>query len=234
MCCLLLSTPVVADRLRISPDDLRLRVAVSEKLSPAVRKELQTLAGSTPLPVEDGVAQTESLLKREFSGQTLTERKRTLVRYYFLVARLEHSFQFSEEFARREKVLKEAREALAEYIDQLNRLISRGVYTSHPTVQLDPYAPFPLNEVVKEESGALRTLRSYPAPDVRLGRENLRYLREQAGAENDYLKTRLQELRQGEKAFLDEVSLVGRELIKMRPEVKKWVTPPGQGTPFTP
>lgn len=229
-----MGTPVAADRLRISPDDLRLRVAVSEELTPAVRKELQTLAGSTPLPVQDGVAQTQDLLDREFSGQTLSGRKKTLVRYYFLVARLEHSYRFSEEFARREKVLKEAREALTDYVDQLNRLINRGVYTTHPTVQLDPYADFPLNEVLQEESGALKTLRSYPAPEVRLGRENLRYLREQAAAENEYLKERLQELRQGEKAFLEEVSLVGRELIKMRPEVKKWVTPPGQGTPFTP
>ena len=234
MCCLLFGTPASAERLRISPDDLRLRVAVSEELSPAVRKELQTLAGSTPLPVQNGVTQTETLLDKEFSGQTLSARKKTMVRYYFLVARLEQSYRFSEEFARREKVLKEAREALTNYADQLTRLIGRGVYTAYPTIQLDPYADFPLNEVVMEESGALRTLRAYPTPDVRLGRENLRYLREQAGAENDYLKKRLQELHQGEKAFLEEVSLVGRELIRMRPEVKKWVTPPGEGTPFTP
>lgn len=229
-----LSAPLSAERLRISPEDLRLRVAVSEKLPASLRKELQSLAASTPLPIEVGVLQTEEILSREFVDRGWSEKRQDLVRYYFLVARLEQSYRFSDEFGRREKLLGQGIEKLNSYVKKLNPLIARAPYNNAKPVKLSDNKPFPLNEVKEGVDGELETLKAYPAPVQRLGRHNLQHLRTEASKEREILKKRRDELRDAERSFLAEVSLLGIELIKLRPNIESWVTPPGEGTPFTP
>lgn len=222
-----------ADRLRISPDDLRLRVAVSEELPPSLRREVRDLARSTPLPVVDGLVQTQRLLDESFGARGWKSRRMTLVRYYFLVARMEQSQNFSDEFLRRRLLLDKGMTLLDEYIDTLNKQIARAVYTNAPTVNPEQIAEFPLVEVEKTESGELKILHLFPSPDIGLGRTNLRVLRELADSEKRLLEQRRQNLRDAESEFLAEVSVLGRELMSMRAEVRHWVEVPGEGLPFS-
>ena len=208
----MLAAPVAADRLRISPDDLRLRVAVSEELPASLRREIRDLARVTPLPVDDGLIQTERLIEEAFAGRGWKTKRSTLVRYYFLVARLEQSQKFSDEFLRRRGLMQKGVTLLDEYIDTLNRQIARAVYTDAAPVSPEVVGSFPLEEVEKTDSGELLILHRFPPPDIGLGRENLRVLRER---------------------FLAEVSILGKELLAMREQVRGWVGIPGEGLPFS-
>lgn len=230
----LLACPVKADRLRISPDDLRLRVAVSEELSPAIRRELKELARSAPLPVKDGVVQSEELFSSRFGERDWRSKKVTLARYYFLVARLEQSQSFSDEFLRRETLLKQADGLLSEYIDTLNAIISRAVYTDAPKVRAEKIQEFPLTEVEGSEDGSVLSLRKYPAPKQNLGRNNLRELRHTAQAELQQIRERRKMLQEAENDFLGEASQLGSELLRMRARVRELVKVPGEGLPFSP
>ncbi|MCA9781046.1 MAG: hypothetical protein KC800_30210 [Candidatus Eremiobacteraeota bacterium] len=229
----LLTTPVSADRLRISPDDLRLRVAVSEELPASLRREIRDLARSTPLPVENGLVQTERLIEETFAGRGWKTKRSTLVRYYFLVSRLEQSQKFSDEFLRRRSLLDKAVSLLDAYIETLNRQIARAVYTNAPTVSPEEIASFPLEEVEKTETGELLILHRFPAPDIGLGRENLRILREIASDEKARVEERRKSLEEAEAKFLAEVSILGQELLGMREQVREWVRVPGEGLPFS-
>lgn len=230
---LFLHTGAQADRLRISPDDLRLRVAVSEELAASLRREIKDLARSTPLPMEGGLLQTEGLLAEQFSGREWSEDQLTLVRYYFLVARLDQSQTFSDEFLRRESLLRQGSTYLGEYIEQLNRLIARAVYTDTEEIMIPALQSFPLAFTEKTEEGGLRILHEYPPLELKLGRNNLRKLREMASSELQLLEERLKLVRQAEKTFLAEVSLLGNELIRLRPQIRPLVSVPGEGLPFS-
>jgi hypothetical protein len=229
----MLAAPVAADRLRISPDDLRLRVAVSEELPASLRREIRDLARVTPLPVEDGLIQTERLIEETFAGRGWKTKRSTMVRYYFLVARLEQSQKFSDEFLRRRSLLEKGVTLLEAYIDTLNRQIARAVYTDAAAVSPEVVAAFPLEEVEKTDSGELLILHRFPPPEIGLGRENLRVLRELASEEKGLLEERLESLQGAESRFLAEVSLLGKELIAMREQVRGWVRVPGEGLPFS-
>ncbi len=229
----LLTGPVAADRLRISPDDLRLRVAVSEELPASLRREITDLARVTPLPVDDGLIQTERLIEETFAGRNWKTKRSILVRYYFLVARLEQSQKFSDEFLRRQGLMEKGVTLLDQYIDTLNRQIARAVYTDAAAVAPETVASFPLEEVEKTDSGELLILHRFPAPEIGLGRENLRVLRELASQEKGLLEERLKSLREAEERFLSEVSILGKELLAMREQVREWVRVPGEGLPFS-
>ncbi|MFA5507738.1 MAG: hypothetical protein WC314_10365 [Vulcanimicrobiota bacterium] len=229
VCC----TSAAADRLRISPDDLRLRVAVSEELPPSLRREIRDLARSSPLPVENGLVQTEQLLKATFADRGWKPKRTAMVRYYFLVARLEQSQQFSDEFLRRRLLMEKGVDLLNTYLATLNRQIGRAVYTAASPVEPPQIAEFPLSEVEQSETGELKILRHYPPPDIELGRENLRTLRDFAGQEKVLLEQQLERLEQGEARFLSEVSTLGQELLAMREEIRGWVRVPGEGLPFS-
>jgi len=226
--------PAGADQLRISPDDLRLRVAVSEELPASLRRELVDLAGAVPLPVEDGVTQSERLIRQQFEERGWSRKRSVLAYYYFLVARLEQGKTFSNEFLRREQVLRKGRSELKAYIEELNPLIALAVYTDARPLKLELVQDFPLSEVARKEDGALLVRFLFPPPDTKLGRNNLRYLRTVAQKEREVLEDRLDLLRAAEDDFLAEVSHLGRELIDLRDDVKEWVTPPGEGLPFSP
>ena len=228
-----LAGPVQADRLRISPDDLRLRVAVSEELPPSLRREIKELARSVPLPVSEGKVQSEQLFLSEFGSRGWADKRMVLARYYFLVSRLEQSQTFSEEFLRREALLKNGAEALKLYVTRLNPLISRGVYTESPSLNLERVQDFPLTEVSQDEDGGVLTLHRYPAPSLKLGRQNLKLLRETAQQEREELKKRLTLLQRAERDFLDEASQIGWSLLEMRGQVRDWVKVPGEGLPFS-
>lgn len=230
----MLCLPCSADRLRISPDDLRLRVAVSEELPVSVRRAIKDLARSVPLPVEDGLIQTEQIFEQQLAREAGDEKTDTLMRYYFLVSRLEASQKFSDEFLRREKLLKQGVELLNVYIKKLNPMIARAPYTNLEPFTLKKVQSLPLQSVELNEDGELLLLRRFPAPKLSLGRQVLRSLREEAQEEKDIFKGRLEELRLAEREFLAEVSTIGNELIRMRPSVKQWVTVPGEGLPFSP
>ncbi len=198
----LLFAPVQAERLRISPDDLKLRVAVSEELSPALRREILELAKSVPVPV--------------------------------LIARMEQSELFSDEFYRRRTLLRDGMERLEGYIAALNPLIARAPYVDAIPEEPKIVADFPLHEVGTTEEGGVRVRRLYPAPKVSIGREGLRYLRRQAALEIEELRLRYDQLDRAEHDFLDEMSLLGTEVMSMRGAVRKWVTVPREGLPFSP
>lgn len=206
---------------------------MSEELPASLRSEIRDLARVTPLPVEDGLVQTEGLIEENFGGRGWELKRSTLVRYYFLVARLEQSQEFSDEFLRRRLLMEKGVNLLGSYIDTLNRFIARAIYTGAPPVSPERIASFPLVEVEKTEEGDLRILHVFPAPDVALGRPNLRVLRELANEERQQLEERLQILRNSEETFLEEVSVLGRELIAMRSQVRQWVREPGEGLPFS-
>lgn len=229
-----LSSPVGAERLRISPDDLRLRVVVSQELSPALRREILELARSVPLPLTDGVLQTEELFLGKFQDRGWSEKSLTLTRYYFLIARMEQSQQFSDEFLRRRTVMREGVRLLESYVETLNPLIARASYSENGPSRAAKVQDFPLQEAVLEESGELRVLHLYPAPKLSMGRESLRSLREQAGEEKEILKEQMELLDKAEREFLDEISLIGTEVLALRKSVQKWVRVPREGLPFSP
>jgi hypothetical protein len=228
-----LSYPLKAERLRISPDDLRLRVAVSEELPASVRREIVDLAKSTPLPVTDGLLQTEQLFLREFSDRGWSDKRETLVRYYFFISRMDQSHSFSDEFLRRQTLIRNGIELMNAYIQELNPLIAQAPYTHDASIDIPTIQQFPLARAERTAEGRVEVLSSFPPPTMKLGRRNLRLLRAQAAKDKALLEERLNMLRRAEKSFLQEVSLVGRELIKMRPYVRQWVKIPGEGLPFS-
>lgn len=232
-CLLLWTTPVSAERLRISPDDLKLRVAVSQELSPATRREITELARTVPLPVTDGLLQTDQIFQDKFGKRGWSEKLQTLSRYYFLVARLEQSKRFSEEFDRREQQLKLGIELLGKYIEEINPYIARAGYPDADPVKLEKVQDFPLSEVGPLDGGGLRVLHLFPEPKMSMGRENLRMIRETAETERDLLRGRVSDLHKARRAFLGEVHLVGEELIGMRGSVKDWVKSSRAGLPFS-
>ena len=85
----------------------------------------------------------------------------------------------------------------------------------------------------KTDSGEILILHRFPPPDIGLGRENLRVLRELASEEKGMLEDRLESLQEAETRFLAEVSILGKELLAMREQVRGWVGIPGEGLPFS-
>jgi len=231
---ILLSGPLQAERLRISPDDLQLRVAVSEELPASIRREINDLAKSVPLPVSDGLLQSQQLFEQEYSDRGWSDRRLLLVRYYFLVSRLEQSQAFSDEFLRRELLLKKGIVITDEYINKLNPLIARGPYNDAPKIEVETVQDFPLHTAERLDDGGIEVLKRYPAPTVRFGVHNLKSLRADAEKDRSLLKKRLEDLQKAERTFLKEISQVGHELIRMRPQVRRMVSIPGEGLPFSP
>ena len=233
--CGLLAVSSGADELRIAPEDLRLRTFVSTLLSPSLRLQLRELAAGTPLPLEGGVIQTDDMLTGVFADRDWDGDRRALVRYYFLVARMEKSRQFSDEFSRRKTVTEEARSLMQIYIADLNRAIARAVFDPAVLVDTGPQLGFPLTSVGWSKDGKMLTvLHAYPAVDTHFGRETLRTLRDQAGADLELIEEQLSDLDNAERDFLKEVHLVGEELIALRPTVGKLVRPPLMGLPMRP
>lgn len=225
--------PAQADRLRVSPDDLRLRVAVSEQLSAPLRLELREMARSTPLPVTDGVLQTQTLLSERFAERGWDEEQRVLARYYFLMARLEQSQDFSDEFIRRRANLVEGIRLLSDYHRELQRLAPGAVTQTGKYVEPEVVSDFPLLSAERSEEGEVTVLHRLPKPSTALGRENIRRLILLADQDRERLEDRLDKLDAAEERFLDEASLLGRELIEMRADVRQWVRVPGEGLPFS-
>lgn len=227
------AAPANAEKLRISPDDLKLRVEVSQELSPATRREITELARTVPLPVTDGLLQTEDIFQQKFGNRGWSEKLQTLSRYYFFVARLEQSKKFSEEFARREQQLKLGIELLGKYIDEINPYVARAGYPDVAPVELEKVQDFPLSEVGPVDGSGLRVLHLFPQPKMSMGRENLRGIRQTAETERNLLRDRLSDLHKAQRAFLNEVHLVGEELIAQRGPVKEWVKQSRAGLPFS-
>ena len=231
--CGFLAVSSGADELRIAPEDLRLRTFVSTLLSPSLRLQLRELAAGTPLPVEGGVVQTDEMLTA-FADRGWDSDRQALVRYYFLVARMEKSRQFSDEFSRRKTVTEEARSLMQVYIADLNRAIARAVFDPDVKVDTGPQIGFPLTSAGWSKDGqTLTVLHAYPAVDTHLGRETLRTLRDQAGADLELIEVQLSDLDNAEREFIQEVHLVGEELIALRPTVGRLVRPPRAGLPFS-
>lgn len=225
--------PLAAERLRISPDDLRLRVSVSKKLSPSLRQELRELAHSNPLPLRDGLSQSEQIFSDNFGSREWNKKKTTLAQYYFLLSRMKESQKFSDEFIRREELLKTGNNLLKGYIDQLNRLIARAVFTQSTPAEIRRVQEFPLHEARILATGELKVLHLFPEVKISMGRKELRRVRRLAKEERKVLSQRLRKLRQAEKKFLAEVSSIGAEIYSLRSDVRRWVKPPGEGLPFS-
>ena len=147
---------------------------------------------------------------------------------------MEQSELFSDEFYRRRTLLRDGMERLEGYIAALNPLIARAPYVDAIPEEPKIVADFPLHEVGTTEEGGVRVRRLYPAPKVSIGREGLRYLRRQAALEIEELRLRYDQLDRAEHDFLDEMSLLGTEVMSMRGAVRKWVTVPREGLPFSP
>lgn len=235
LACATLSGPACADELRIAPEDLRLRTFVSSRLNPSLRSQLRDLAADTPLPLEGGVVQTDRLLDEVFADRDWDSERQALIRYYFLVARMEKSRQFSDEFSRRKKVTEQGRSLMQTYISDLNRAIARAVFVPDVPVDTGPLQQFPLGTVGWSDDGkTLKVLHVYPAVNTQLGRETLRRLRDQAGADLELLEGQLSDLDDAERDFVAEVHLVGEQLLALRPTVGKLVRPPRMGFPAPP
>lgn len=229
--------PVAAEELRIAPEDLRIRTSVSHLLSPSLRLQLRDLAAGTPLPVQGGLVQTEQLLDSVFAERDWDSDRRTLVRYYFLVARMEKSRDFSAEFAHRRSLTEKGRSLMQAYLADLNRAIARAVFVDNIPVDVGPQRGFPLREADWRETDdgrrTLTVLHSFPEVDTRLGRETLRELRDIAGADLELLEVRLSQLDDAERLFLEEIHQVGLALIELRPHVTTLVRLPRAGLPFS-
>ncbi len=198
--------------------------------------QLRDLAAGTPLPREGGVLQTNQMLADLLEGRHWDQTAEELVRYYFLVARMEKSRDFSREFARRRDLTEHALTLMQDYIAQLNRAIARAVFVPDQTVEVGDRREFPLTEVgwVKDASGsALVVLHRYPEVETQLGRQTLRDLRELASADLELLEVQLSELDDAERLFLEEIHLVGQALAGMRPRVTRAVKLPRAGLPFS-
>ena len=231
-----LSLVAAADEIRIAPEDLRLRSSVSTLLAPSLRLQLRDLAAGTPLPREGGVVQTQELLQTEFAERGWDEDRQALVRYYFLVARMEKSRAFSDEFERRRQATETGRELMQAYILDLNKTIARAVFVTERPVDLGQRREFPLLKAAWEGEGAerrLQVLHDFPPVETSLGRETLRSLRDVAGEDLELLEVQLSALDDAERSFIEEVSLVGKELIALRPRVGKLVRTPRAGLPFS-
>jgi hypothetical protein len=237
LCILLTLSPLSAEELRIAPEDLRLRTAVSTLLTPSLRLQLQDMAAGTPLPMEDGVVQTDRLLEDAFADRRWDSDRQALVRYYFLVARMEKSRDFSAEFERRRTVTEQARSLMQAYIGELNRSIARAVFVPDLPVDVGPSKNFPLTSAGWEEDKqghrTLVVLHRFPEVNSRLGRETLRELRDVAGADLERLEVQLSELDDAERLFLAEIHQVGLALFELRPQVSKLVRLPRAGLPFS-
>lgn len=227
-----------AEQLRIAPEDLRIRSAVSRLLSPSLRLSLRDLAAATPLPLSGGVLQTDQVLDKRFMDRGWDEDHKALVRYYFLVARMEKSRDFSEEFARRRAVTESGRSLMRTYVQDLNKAIAQAIFVPDVAVDLGPQREFPLLSVgwkpsPESEQARLEVLHSYPKVNTKLGRETLRQLREVAGTDIFSLESQLSALDDAERLFLEEVHLVGRELVLARPRMTELVRLPRAGLPFS-
>ena len=232
---LLLSTSV-ADEIRIAPEDLKLRSNVSTLLAPSLRLQLRDLAANTPLPRAGGVVQTDELLRTSFAERNWDQNRQDLVRYYFLVARMEKSRAFSDEFERRRELAEQGRTLMQSYLQALNMAIARAVFVPDTSVELGERRGFPLSDVGwegGEGKGTLRVLHDFPPADNRLGRETLRAIRDVAGEDLELLEVQLSQLEKAEKEFVEEISLIGKELIALRPKITKLVRIPRAGLPFS-
>lgn len=238
LAALLWLAPVAAEPLRIAPEDLKLRSAVSKLITPSLRLQLRDLAANSPLPLRGGVLETDELLQQTFSERDWDDDRKALVRYYFLVARMEKSRDFSQEFARRRTVTEQGRSLMRTYVKDLNATIARAVFVPDVAINLGSRREFPLDSVGWQnnpngQTKTLSVLHDYPEISTRLGRETLRQLREEAGADLELLEGQLSDLDDAERLFLQEVHLVGRELIVERPRMTELVRLPRAGLPFS-
>lgn len=200
-----------------------------------MRLRLRDLAANTPLPLHDGLLQTEELLSDEFPS--LSDREQPLVAYYLLVARMEKSQQFSEEFNRRKQTCRDGIALLDGYIDDLNKLIARAVFEEKEQVSIPPQGSFPLGEVEwREQSEGKRelvVLRALPEPTIEMGRGQLRELRAAADADRAALERRIPEIDLAHRDFLDEAHLIGARLRELRTPVTRLVGRNRAGLPFS-
>lgn len=226
----------MADEIRIAPEDLRLRSSVSTHLAPSLRLQLRDMASQAPLPQVGGVIETDRILGEMFAGRQWGQDQQDLVRYYFLVARMEKSRIFSGEFERRRTTVENGRELMQTYLSELNRAIARAVFVPNQKVDLGEPRDFPLATVGwigQGDERRLSVLHDYPPVDVSLGRETMRSIREVAGADLERLEVQLSRLDDAERAFIDEVSLLGKELVALRPRITQLVRLPRAGLPFS-
>lgn len=211
-----------------------MRVAVSQRLSPPTRLRLRDLAANTPLPQHDGLIQTEELVSREFPG--ISERKKPLVNFYFLMARMEKSQEFSQEFNRRKQACRDGIALLDTYIDDLNKLIARAVFKEEVQVSYTEPREFPIGRVFWRESEQGRTLvvlRDLPEPTIEMGRRQLRELRTVAAQDRARLEQRIPEIDLAHRRFLDEAHLIGARLRELRRPVTRLVGRNRAGLPFS-
>ncbi len=194
------------------------------------------MAANTPLPREGGVVETDELLRSTFADRNWDQNRQDLVRFYFLVARMEKSRTFSDEFGRRRELAEQGRELMQAYLRDLNQAIARAVFVPDSPVELGERRDFPLSTVGWVETGQdrqLKVLHDFPPADNRLGRETLRAVRDVAGADLELLEVQLSQLDDGEREFIEEISLIGKELYELRPKVSKLVRTPRAGLPFS-
>ena len=184
--------------------------------------QAETPGEIVPLPRKNGVPQTDSILRSSFGAEHRSENTKLLHRYYFLLARLESSQRFSTEFFRRRRLLRDGITLLDQFIDTTNLLAKRGVGPKVNAIEPKLVANFPLTRVGwegAEDDRWLRVLHRLPEAKFGLGRKNLRLLRAIASSDRERMQNRLRELNRAEREFLDEASVVGNELIAMRPKV---------------
>lgn len=194
------------------------------------------MAAGTPLPRKGGVVQTDQILRAAFAERGWDEDRQDLVRYYFLVARMEKSRTFSEEFARRRSTTEKGRELMQSYLVDLNKAIARAVFVPEQPVDLGQAQDFPLAKAEWEGEGGqrrLRVLHDFPPVDTALGRETLRSIRAVAGSDLELLEVQLSDLDEAERQFTEEISLVGKELMGLRPKIGQLVRLPQAGLPFS-
>ncbi len=228
---------VSAQTLRIAPEDLRWRTSVSKELSPAIRLRLRDLAAKVPIPTTDSARQTRTLLELEFPPERVQAERLVLLHYYFLLARMEQSREFSREFARRKTRTDEGLKLLDDYLKQVDRAAARGLFSDRPTPALEPQAGLPLESVGWETNSegieVLKVLHHLPKPEARLGRETLRAYRRAALEDRQRLAEYRGDIDTSEREFLREVATLGEELRKLRPEIRNLVPDPAAGLPFS-
>lgn len=233
---ILTTLPARADKIRISPEDLKLRAAVSRRLSAPLRVRLQDIAAKELLSPQEGEEHTASILDTHFPTVSWSNNDRLLVYYYLLTTRLEKSQAFATEFARREGIARQGRELMREYLNELNRFIGANASYPNQSIDLGEQKSFPLVQVgwaKIDEADVLLALHSYPKLKASLGRDALRSLRNVALNDLQQFDEELSRVRVGQREFIDEVSLLGNELIALRSRVSELLPYAGEGLLFS-
>lgn len=228
--------PSRADELRIAPEDRQLQAAISRRLSPPLRVRLKDLASTTPRDLLQDTQKVKDVLQSHFSSSSWTAEELRLITYYFLVAHLEHDRKTSMEFQRRRIETQQGRDLMRQYLDDVHRALVSTVASSPQVIDLGPLKEFPLSSVGwmdEAKDKKLNVLRSYPEVRTSLGIKNLRYLQQEGLKDLNLLDAYLDKIDSAERAFLQEASLVGDQLLAMRAEVAHQVQRRRAGLPFS-